>query len=149
MSTVTSATSADRTAAADTYTGTSASTRTIKQELGAEDFMQLLAVQMQNQDPMAPMEDTAFIAQMAQFSALEQSQATTDTITALRADQQKLTAASYLGREVTLEDPEGNLVTGEVTAVDVTGSEPRVAVGETYYDFSSVIRVAPYIAPAA
>ena len=78
MSTVTSATSADRTAAADTYTGTSASTRTIKQELGAEDFMQLLAVQMQNQDPMAPMEDTAFIAQMAQFSALEQSQATTD-----------------------------------------------------------------------
>lgn len=43
-------------------------------ELGKDDFLKLLITQVQNQDPMNPSSDTDFIAQMAQFSALEQMQ---------------------------------------------------------------------------
>lgn len=41
-------------------------------ELGKDAFLQLLMVQMQNQDPLNPMENTEMVAQLAQFSALEQ-----------------------------------------------------------------------------
>ena len=42
------------------------------QSLGKNEFLQLLITKLQNQDPLRPMEDEDFIAQLAQFSTLEQ-----------------------------------------------------------------------------
>jgi flagellar basal-body rod modification protein FlgD len=47
-------------------------TRTPNSELGRDEFLKILMVQLQNQDPTNPMDDREFIAQMAQFSTLEQ-----------------------------------------------------------------------------
>lgn len=123
--------------------GPTATARVPKQQLGSEDFMKLLAVQFQSQDPMKPMEDTAFIAQMAQFSALEQSNSLVQQMALLRADQQQLTAAGYLGRRVTVADADFKPVTGEVSAVDSSSGQPRLVVDGVSYPLSAVRRLEP------
>ena len=59
----------------DPITSTSASSTqqtTSKSSLGKDDFMKLMISQLKNQDPLNPMDGTAFSAQLAQFSSLEQ-----------------------------------------------------------------------------
>ena len=53
-------------------TGTSSSAPLKQKDLGKDAFLQLLVTQLQNQDPTKPQADGEFIAQLAQFSSLEQ-----------------------------------------------------------------------------
>lgn len=130
------------TSAASATTSDSTASRIPQKVLGQSDFLKLLATQFKMQDPMKPVEDTAFIAQMAQFSALEQASTTSKDMAALRADQQVATANSYLGHRVTVTVGDG-VVSGDVSAVDLTNADPRIVVGGTAYPLSSVLRVEP------
>lgn len=122
-----------------TYTTTN--TRKPKQQLGSDDFMKLLAVQFQSQDPMKPMEDTAFIAQMAQFSSLQNSTDLNKEMALLRADQQNLAANGMLGRTVTASDEDGNPVIGQVSAVLSTNEGPALVIDGKEYALSTVTRI--------
>lgn len=116
--------------------------------LGQQDFLRLLSVQFQYQDPMKPIEDTAFIAQMAQFSALEQASAMSRDMATLRSDQLRLTANSYLGHRVTVAEDDGRTVVGDVAAIDAAGQEPRLVVNGAAYPLSAVLRVEPAVVNA-
>lgn len=117
--------------------------RTPQKALGQQDFLKLLAAQFQAQDPMKPMEDTAFIANMAQFSALEQSTSMVREIEQMRADQRIATATSYLGHTVTVKDAQGAQAVGPVGAIDSSGPQPRLIVNGQQYPLSAVLRVEP------
>lgn len=145
MSSISSVTSTTRAATAPADDTTS---RVPQKTLGQDDFLKLLATQFQAQDPMKPMEDTAFIAQMAQFSALENSKTLASDLSQLRAEQQYMIANSYLGHRVTVEDANGDPVTGDVAAVDSSGAEPKLVVGGSSYSLSAVLRVEPAIISA-
>lgn len=70
------------TPAVDTTTTTSGD-RT--KDLGRDAFLQLLTTQLSHQDPMKPQADTEFIAQLAQFSSLEQLQGMRSTLDSIAA----------------------------------------------------------------
>lgn len=111
--------------------------------LGADDFMKLLAVQFQSQDPMKPMEDTAFIAQMAQFTSLSQSQAMTAEMVKLTSNQQAAAANSFLGKQVTFDNGDGTTTTGNVSAVQMEKGVPYLVTGDAAYSMDSVLFVEP------
>lgn len=66
-------------------------------KLGKNEFLKILTVQLANQDPTKPMDSHAFVAQLAQFSALEQQQNTNDTLTQLLALQQSSSGTAAVG----------------------------------------------------
>jgi flagellar basal-body rod modification protein FlgD len=70
MSTISDATSSTATLAS---AATPAQTTLKQAELGKNDFLNLLVTQLKNQDPLKPMDSSSFVAELAQFSQLEQS----------------------------------------------------------------------------
>ena len=78
----------------------SAASRTVSNELGKDAFLKLLIAELANQDPLNPMDDREFIAQMAQFSTLEQMTNMTKTLEGL-ASAEQYSVASYVGRWIT------------------------------------------------
>ncbi|WP_026701064.1 flagellar hook assembly protein FlgD [Salibacterium aidingense] len=74
--------------------------------LGKDDFLKILMTQLQNQDPMNPMDDKEFVGQMAQFSSLEQMTNMTTAITTMARAQQKGSLVQHselIGKTVTWE----------------------------------------------
>ena len=109
--------------------------------LDQNDFLKLLMAQFTAQDPLEPMKDTAFIAQMAQFTTLEQSKSMTADIAALREQQQILQANSMLGRNVVVQ-VDGELVSeGTVTAVKMEAGTPQIVVNGQAYALSQVLSI--------
>ena len=102
--------------------------RTASSTLGKDDFLKLLMTQLQNQDPSKPMEDTDFIAQMAQFSSLEQMTNMNSTFNKFIEHQRQSQLISYnqfVGKDISwhklneLEDGTTEIVegTGKVTSI--------------------------------
>ncbi|MDR3342494.1 MAG: flagellar hook assembly protein FlgD [Treponema sp.] len=110
-----------------------------QQNLGKDDFLKILITQLSYQDPTAPMEDKEFIAQMAQFSTLDQ-------MTSMATDFSRLTqmlagneAVGALGKSVEVAAGE-ELIQGTVKAV-TRGAVPAVLVNGTYYQWDQVTKV--------
>jgi flagellar basal-body rod modification protein FlgD len=82
----------------DSSTATTEGTKTQGSNLlGKNEFLKLLTAQLANQDPTKPMDSHEFVAQLAQFSALEQQQNTNDTLTQLLALQQSSNGTAAVG----------------------------------------------------
>lgn len=91
--------------------------RTPSPDLGKDEFLQILMVQLQNQDPTNPMDDREFITQMTQFSSLEQMMNMTNSIDTLVQSQLISPVIQYshmIGKEVSYQgyDEETNQETG-------------------------------------
>lgn len=68
-------------------------------ELGKTEFLNLLVAQLKNQDPMNPMDNQQFIAQLATFSSLEQLMSINEAVTSMAADNAAEGAGPTAGTE--------------------------------------------------
>ncbi len=107
--------------------------------LDKNDFLKILITQLGHQDPTQPMDDKAFISQMAQFSSLEQMSNMSEGLTKVADLISRSQAVSLLGSAVEIGSGEST-VSGIVEAV-TSGNFPQVLVNGQYYDFSQVQKV--------
>lgn len=116
--------------------------RTASQQLGKDDFLKLLITQLSNQDPTNPMEDTQFIAQMAQFSSLEQMTNMNESFNKMAAMINSSQAATTIGRTVDIDI--GDTTARGVVEATTMGSQPQVMVNGMYYDLDKIKAVYGY-----
>lgn len=92
-----------------------------------DDFLRVFMAQLQFQDPLKPVDNQEFMAQMAQFSALDQSRQTNEKIDALLTMQSAAQSVGLLGKNVEVAAQSGTAL-GEVTAVSYRSGAPELTV---------------------
>ena len=130
-------------------TSTSATAPVAADTLGKDAFMKLLVTQLQNQDPTAPADSSQYVAQLAQFSSLEQMQALNDNIVGLAVLQQnnalmsQLTQSSALiGQQVRYTDPTTNeSMVGIVGSVKIENDIAQLSIGGSNVPLGNVTEV--------
>lgn len=110
------------------------------------DFMQLLVAQIQNQDPLSPMDNSEFTGQITQFTMLEEMQAQS-----AKLDENLLMAQSInntamlglVGKHVTVEGNAISVSGGQVSETVLATTGPGTAVVEVTDSSGRVVRTYP------
>jgi flagellar basal-body rod modification protein FlgD len=104
-----------------------------------QDFIKILMTQMTYQDPLKPMDNEQFMAQMAQFTALQQTTDLNTNLVQLIQNQAALSSVGLLGRNVDITTASGT-TTGTVQGLSYSGNLPvmtvKTAAGQTLSDVS-------------
>ena len=96
--------------------------------MGKKDFLELLVTQLQNQDPLDPVKNEDFAAQLAQFSALEQMENLNTSFTGFMQLSQVQSASSMIGREVEWKDADSITQSGVVEKISITANGMNLIV---------------------
>jgi len=121
--------------------GTSFSAGSDRTAMDTNTFLKLLVAQLQYQDPSNPMDSSQFLAQSAQFTAVEKMQQLTDLQQKVLDASRSQTATSLVGRTVTYTDISGISRTGLVTACTLGATTPNLTVGGFQVELDKVTSV--------
>jgi flagellar basal-body rod modification protein FlgD len=113
--------------------------------IGQDDFLKILLTQLKFQDPLKPLDNQQFIAQMAQFASLEQTRQLNDRLDQLLSIQSSTQSIGLVGRTVqvtTTSDP----AVGQIVAISFANGEPRFTIKTAAGDFLSDITLGQIVA---
>lgn len=111
-----------------------------QQTIDQEDFIKLFLAQLQFQDPLEPVDNREFLAQLAQFSSLEQSRQTSQNTNDLLVMNAASQALGLLERQVDVQGL-GVPMTGTVVAVQFTSSGAQLSVRDANDEVVTGIRL--------
>ena len=116
-------------------------------DLQMDAFLELLLAEMQNQDPMNPMDNAAMIEQIGQIRSIGATNMLTDSLTSLSSNQQLVTASGLIGKEITGLSDSGDVtgvvdrVTVEIDENDQNSRTVKVHVGEETIDIDNIRQI--------
>lgn len=95
--------------------------------IGQEDFLKILLTQLSYQDPLKPMDNQEFIAQMAQFTTLEQTKQLNDRLDSLLSIQSSDQSIGLIGKTVEI-NTSGGAAVGSVAVVSFSNGSPELTI---------------------
>jgi flagellar basal-body rod modification protein FlgD len=95
--------------------------------IGIQDFLKILTAQLNNQDPLKPVDNQEFVAQIAQFATLEQSRQLNEKIDSMLLAQSSTQSIGLLGKTVDV-NVNGTMLSGRVTALGLDSGQPLLTV---------------------
>ncbi len=113
-----------------------------KQNLGQDEFLKLLVTQLKHQDPLSPMKDNEFIAQMAQFSSLEQMTRMNKKMGSLIQEASNTGSYTLLGKKITWFNRLTKRASdGNVESIEKKGGKVLLGVRGTLVNPEDIIRI--------
>lgn len=104
--------------------------------MGKNEFLKILAAQLQNQDPTSPASNTEFVAQLAQFSSLEQLQNIASSLSAMSL----MHSAGLIGKTA-MAEMNGAIVSGTVESILLQDSVPYAVIDRKYVPVSAITQI--------
>lgn len=109
--------------------------------LSRDDFLLLLTTQLKNQNPLEPLENQEFIAQLATFSTLEQMMNLNENFANFMSINSKAGVVSVLGKEVSAKISDTQTITGRVVEIKYKDNIPYIKIGTIETEFNNIISV--------
>ena len=106
----------------------SSTSKTDNTTLDKDQFLKLMMVELQHQDPLQPTDPTQFVNELSQMTTLEQTTNLAASAAKTAAAQNTATALQLLGHTVTYSDASGNTQSGTVQRVQFTSSGPTLTI---------------------
>ncbi len=118
------------------------SSHTLMNGVSKSDFLKLLVAQLQNQDPMKPMEDKEFISQMAQLNTVEQITNMNNQLTQFLAFEAISQAGAMIGKAIEASPSGGALITGVVQEIRLEQGKPVLIVNGNPVGMGDIRKIA-------
>ena len=108
------------------------------QNMDMDQFLKLMIAELQNQDPLNPMENSEMIQQLGEMRSITATDSLTKTLDAVLLGQNLTTASGLIGKEVSALTDAGDSVSGQVDRVSVASEAGKTAVVKVHIGSTSV-----------
>lgn len=119
----------------------SATSEVSRSNLSQNDFIKLFMTELTFQDPLEPINNREFLAQMAQFTNLEQARLTNENISNLVSINATLQSLGIIGKQVEIITDSGTSVTGTVSAVNFSPDGSLINIKQADGSFLTNIKL--------
>jgi flagellar basal-body rod modification protein FlgD len=111
--------------------------------LDMDQFLKLMIAELQNQDPLNPMDNTQILEQIGQLRSIGATAQLTDTLGAVLMGQNVTTASSLIDRNVKALTDDGQTIEGKVNRVSIVDRTVKLHLGESTVALSNVSEILP------
>jgi flagellar basal-body rod modification protein FlgD len=111
--------------------------------LKMEDFLKLMITEMQNQDPLNPMDNSQLLQQLSSMQSINSTTKLTTTLDAVLLGQNLANAGALIGKTVNGLTADGEDVTGKVEQATLVNNVPYLTIGDKSIPISNVRYIMP------